>query len=337
MSSGQRLGLIVNPLAGRGGAHNLMVASRLVDALRPDSILVGPGNLGSDVLKGAPAVQQIVDSGTVQGRDRTAFLARQMAAQGIDLLAVVGGDGTMADVAFALWSGGTSVPILGVGVGSANVGPLVACKGDDVPRLTTARLIACPVDGLLVGVNDVVLGLGFNDAVMGFTVLATVDGRVVDVDAAQKMSGRSVPRDPEGVWTDHTRVVKQGQNMETLVGHGNQVETVIVGLPDERFYGKAIAGGVLLSSLVGDSAGCLVCDHLLVRTKLDAGELRQSEPVVSRYVGLGLGETIIGYGFRTGTALCADGNPLVIMSEDDRAQVSVRTGIATVLRLAEGQ
>ncbi len=47
MSSGQRLGLIVNPLAGRGGAHNLMVAARLVDALRPDGILVGPGNLGS--------------------------------------------------------------------------------------------------------------------------------------------------------------------------------------------------------------------------------------------------------------------------------------------------
>ncbi|MDO9066285.1 MAG: hypothetical protein Q7U96_04295, partial [Chloroflexota bacterium] len=84
-------------------------------------------------------------------------------------------------------------------------------------------------------------------------------------------------------------------------------------------------------------AGCLVCDHLLVRTRLDATRHRQSEPVVSRYVGLGHGEMITGYGFRTGTALCADGNPLLIMREDDRAQVSVQRGIAMALRLAEGQ
>ena len=337
MSTGQRLGLIVNPQAGRGGAHNVRVAARLVESLHPAIILVGPGDLGADALTGAPVTRQIVDSGAAQGGDHTPALVRQMVTQGVDVLAVVGGDGTMADVAFALWKIGASVPILGVGVGSANVGPLVTCKGADVRRLAGASLAACPVNGLIVGANDAVLGLGFNDVVIGFTVLATVDGQVVDVDAAQKIHGRNVPREPEGVWTDHTRVVKQGPYGETLVAHGNQVETVIVGLPDERFYGKAIAGGVLLSSLIGDPAGCLVCDHLLVRTRLDATRHRQSEPVVSRYVGLGHGEMITGYGFRTGTALCADGNPLLIMREHDRAQVSVQKGIATALRLAEGQ
>ncbi len=337
MSAGQRLGLIVNPHAGRGGAHNLEVSRRLVDALRPAMILVGPGDLGADALGGVPVAPQIVDPGAARGRDRTSSLTRQMAAQGIDVLAVVGGDGTMADVAFALWTGGTSVPILGIGVGSANVGPLVACKGDSVSRLATASLASHPVDGLMVGANGAVLGLAFNDVVFGFTVLATVHGQVVDVDAAQKMFGRNVPREPEGVWTGRTWVVKQGPHHETLVALGNQVETVIIGLPDERFYGKAIAGGVLLSSLAGDPAGCLVCDHLLVRTRLDTVTYRQSEPVVSRYVGLGPEETITGYGFRAGTVLCADGNPLAILGEDDRAQVRVQRAIARALRLAEGQ
>ena len=127
------------------------------------------------------------------------------------------------------------------------------------------------MDGLIVGANDAVLGLGFNDAVISYTVLATVGGRVVDVDAAEKMRGRNVPRDPTGVWTEATRVVKHGPAGERLVARGDQVETMVVGLPDERFYGKAIAGGVILTSWLGDPAGCLVCDHLLVTTRLDAG------------------------------------------------------------------
>lgn len=336
MNTGQRLGLIVNPRAGRGGAHNVRVAARLLEALHPATVLTGAGDLGADALAGAPAAHRVLDCGDARDRDRTPSLARQMAALDIDLIAVVGGDGTMADVAFALWSSGISVPLLGIGVGSTNAGPLVTCKGDDVPRLAEARLVACPVDGLIAGANDRVLGLGFNDVVIGFTVLATVDGQVTDVDAAQKMRGRNVPRELEGVWTDHTRVIKQGPWGESLIACGNQVEAVIVGFPDERFYGKAIAGGVVLSSLLGQPAGCLVCDHLLVRTRLDETRHRQSEPVVSRYVGLGQDETISGSGFRAGAALCADGNPLLIMTEDDRPQVRVRSGIATVLRLAEG-
>ncbi len=118
---------------------------------------------------------------------------------------------------------------------------------------------------------------------------------------------------------------------------GDQVATVIVGLPDERFYGKAIAGGVILSSLIGDPAGCLVCDHLLVRTSLDPAAHRRSEPVVSRYVGLSEDAVIEAWGFRAGTALCADGNPLLILGENDRITVSVRRALATAVRMQEAR
>ena len=326
----RRLGVIVNPRAG-SGLENALIAGRLAAGLKPDLTLVGPGDMQPD---GLDVPMQIVDHGSVQGRARTPELARRMAAEGADAIAVIGGDGTMADVAFALWQIGATVAILGVGVGSANVGPLVTCRGSDVERLTGASLVACPVDGLIVGANGAVLGLGFNDAVVSYTVLATVNGSVVDVDAAEKMRGHNVPRDSAGVWTENTRVVKQGPQGERLVARGDQVETVIVGLPDERFYGKAIAGGVILTSWLGDPAGCLVCDHLLVTTRLDPDAYRRSEPVVSRYVGLGEEETIVAWGFRTGAALCADGNPLIILNEADRVEVRARRGIAWVMRAA---
>ncbi|MBI5877307.1 MAG: NAD(+)/NADH kinase [Chloroflexi bacterium] len=330
----RQVGLIVNPTAG--GGDGLAAAREALRALAPREVLAGAGEMGADALAHLPVTLRTVDWSPHHGKARTAWLAREFAAQGVDALVVVGGDGTLADVAFALSSqttepGRAATPICGVGVGSANVGPLVTCLGHETERLAGAHFERRAVDGLLVGANSDLLGLAFNDVVIGFTVLATVAGGVTDVDAAQKMQGRNVPRAPEAVWTERTRVAKYGSRGETLIATGVEAATVIVGLPDERFYGKAIAGGVLLSSLVGDPAGCLACSHLIVRTQLDADELRRTEPIVTRYAGLCEDERVEGWGFRAGAALCADGNPLRLLNANDRATIRVRRGLATAL------
>jgi len=166
-------------------------------------------------------------------------------------------------------------------------------------------------------------------------VLATQDNRLIDVDAVEKMQGRNVPREPESIGSENARVIKKSPRAETLVAEGKRVVTIIAGLPDERFYGKAIAGGVLLSGLTGDPAGCLVCDHLLVRTKLDAQWFRQSEPVISSYVGLNETEKILTSGLRDGAVLCADGNPLAILRPTDVAFVTVQRALAHSIRIEE--
>ena len=109
---------------------------RLVAALNPDLTLAGPDDMRP---AGLDAPVQVVEHGPVQGRERTPELARRMAAEGADAIAVIGGDGTMADVAFALWQIGAVLPIIGVGVGSANVGPLVTCRGSEVESLSGAE------------------------------------------------------------------------------------------------------------------------------------------------------------------------------------------------------
>jgi hypothetical protein len=204
----------------------------------------------------------------------------------------------------------------------------------NVAQLVNARFTTRALDGLIAGVNDGDLGLGFNDVVLDFTVLATVNDQIVNVDAAQKMIGANIARDPEPVWTSATRIVKKHARGETLVARGDQVTTMIVGLPDERFYGKAIAGGAILSSFIGDIAGCLVCNHLLVTTRVDADAVHRAEPIVSRYVGLSESDRIEATGLRDGVALCADGNPLKILRGDDRVQVRVARGLATSIRIA---
>ncbi len=329
-----RIGLIVNP--GAGGGEGLSVAREAMCALVPREVLVGAGEMGADALRDTSLTVRGFDWSSCAGKARTKFLAERFAAASVDALVVIGGDGTLADVALVLHqTQHHTLPLLGIGVGSANVGPLITCRGKEVKQLAGAHLKPHAVDGLIAGVNGNPLGLGFNDVVIGFTVLATVNGAVIDVDAAQKMQGRNIPREPEPIAANDARVVKISPRGETLVAHGTQVATVIVGFPDERFYGKAIAGGLLLSELVGDPAGCLVCDHLLVRTRMDAEWYRRSEPVVSYYVGLNETERIETWGLREGAVLCADGNPLAILRASDRAQVTVQRALAHAIKIEE--
>ncbi|MBI5029791.1 MAG: NAD(+)/NADH kinase [Chloroflexi bacterium] len=325
-----RIGLIVNPSAG--GGEGLSIARQAIRALASQHVLVGAGEMGADALSAIAPRIDIFDWRAYAGKARTAFLSECFAKENVDAIVVVGGDGTLADVALAL-RGKQSVPLFGIGAGSANVGPLITCQAKNVQQLVDAKFTVRSVDGLIAGVNDVPLGLGFNDVVIGLTVLATQNGRMIDVDAVEKMQGRNVAREPESIGADDARVIKKSARGETLVAQGRQVVTIIVGLPDERFYGKAIAGGVLLSGLTGDPAGCLVCDHLLVRTQMDADWFRRSEPVTSYYVGLNETEKILTSGLREGAVLCADGNPLAILRPTDRAYVMVQRALAHSIRI----
>jgi len=137
-----RLGLIVNPLAGIGGAVGLkgsdgaaIVAearargaeprahARAVRALRVLSPLgarirvhVGAGVMGEDAAREAGlAVERAGDAIPVQtSAADTVALARALAALPVDLLLFAGGDGTARDICGAV---GTAVPALGIPAG----------------------------------------------------------------------------------------------------------------------------------------------------------------------------------------------------------------------------
>jgi predicted polyphosphate/ATP-dependent NAD kinase len=138
----KKLGLIINPVAGMGGAvglkgtdgpellrraeqlgalpqaerraeQALMTLVPLADTLE---LLTYSGSMGEAAAVACGLRPRVIGSGSSPRTtaDDTAEAARRMAAQGIDLLLFAGGDGTARDICGAI---GTSLTVLGIPAG----------------------------------------------------------------------------------------------------------------------------------------------------------------------------------------------------------------------------
>jgi hypothetical protein len=332
MADLHRVGLIVNPRAGRGGAVNLGYARAAVDRLGCREVITGPGELGALALQRWRGALRVCDVPDGAGRAQTQLLARCLLAHDLDALIVVGGDGTLADVAVLDETAG-GPPLLGIGAGSTNVGRLITVPGEAVPSLDPDRLSAHAFDGVCVTCNGELLGLGFNDAVIGTTIIGTVDGRARDLSAEARLRGQTRPMTPAGIGRPTTRVTRVGPAGAMPVAQGTSVGTVIVGFAEPTFFGKAVAGGVCLTACTGLPAGCLVCDQPLVQVDLDAAAVLARPASVSRYVSLDASTSVVVESVETGAVLCVDGNPLRALTPTDAVALGIRRAAATAFRV----
>lgn len=135
-----RLGLIVNPMAGLGGSialkgsdditsidHALSLGAvpranpRTLQALQPLmgldlQLITYPGEMGEDAAKAAgfaPVVLGAIQVGQTTAED-TESAARELLAEGVDLILFAGGDGTARNICNAV---GTAAPVLGIPAG----------------------------------------------------------------------------------------------------------------------------------------------------------------------------------------------------------------------------
>ena len=196
----------------------MATARQVISSLRPDQVVTGAGDLGANAVSEA----QVIPLPDIQGRAATQFLARQIISTGVDALIVVGGDGTLADVAFVLLEADSPCPLLGIGAGSTNVGDLVTCRADAISVLEDARFEIDTVNALVAGCNGRDLALAFNDVVIGTTVLGTLDGRVRDLDATAFFAGEQKVGFPQEVGCAASVVTKTiggGGLSISLAGH----------------------------------------------------------------------------------------------------------------------
>ena len=327
----KKIGLIVNPKSGRGQAVNLRVAQEAVQVMRVETVVTGPGLLGGEAIPGA----RILSIPDATGRAASQALAHAALNEGIDALVVIGGDGTLSDVAFTIYQTGVRCPLLGIGAGSINAGDLITCQSAHVAALRDCDFRIERLDALEASYNAQVMALAFNDVVIGTTVVGTVDGTYRDLDAKAFMDGRQLPGEPRPVGIESVRVTKRSPSGEITVASGMSVGTVIAGFTYyESFFGKAIIGAVGLSSLAGAPAGCLVCEQPLVCTSLDLREHQKTEPIHSAYVSLTGDDVIEITGLDDPAVLCADGNPLAALRPTDISQIRVCPGAVDVLRIA---
>jgi predicted polyphosphate/ATP-dependent NAD kinase len=165
------LGIIVNPMAGIGGATGLKgsdgaetVAEALRRGARPQAsaraaralqslvgkdvrVLCWGGAMGEDSVRaaGLPAVVSGMAT-TESSPEDTRQAARAMLAEGVDLLVFAGGDGTARDICDVV---GLSIPVLGIPAGCKMHSGVYAVNPE-----AAGRLLAQLVDGGLVGVAE---------------------------------------------------------------------------------------------------------------------------------------------------------------------------------------
>ena len=177
-----------------GDVHNLVSILRSLD-----EVYTSPALCGQCLELGIKARELTLMSETdgnpyVRNIDH---MVGQCFDNGVGLFITAGGDGTASYVASSviLRSRGMGIrPLfLGFPAGTANAGPIVHRLGTgDLKELTEISL-----DAIEVTDGDEVVGYGFNDVIIGNTFLATLDGKLVNLDAqAMALHGKEAVARP---------------------------------------------------------------------------------------------------------------------------------------------
>ncbi|ADC66074.1 ATP-NAD/AcoX kinase [Ferroglobus placidus DSM 10642] len=272
-----KLGVVVNPYAGKGVDERLV--RKVVEKLG-EVKLVAQEELGEVYFKEAEVVRI---RRTFTGED-TKEIVKLMDGK-VDLIVVFGGDGTASDAASAK----PKTPLLCIGTGTTNVGKLITPPDFDPERLKVVEL-----DALRVIETD---RLAFNDVVAGNTILATINGKVTQIDAERFMKGEKVRAEPKKF---RGKIKAGGKIIEGVFGN------VFVNLTSKEFLGKGSAGGLAMAAFVGFPAVVSSVNEPLVVAEYTKEKLREVEPIVTQTVSLDYNEKVT---IEANTVISADGNP----------------------------
>ncbi len=185
------------------------------------------------------------------------------------LLVTVGGDGAAAYAAECLIREGSTVPILGIGAGTANVGPIVSFTAGDLPdpeSLKAVRLGA--VEALDAEGRHI--AYAFNDAVIGNTFLGTSpEGETKTYEAcALADRGELVQASPvKNIFAGEARMSLGGKPLEAPPYPAAQL--VVSPVAPDRFYGRAYTGLLCYTPDSPYKAAAYVSPHPVVSMEED--------------------------------------------------------------------
>ena len=302
------LGIIVNPKAGAGKAAN-----KKIEALAIEKFSY------CDIIRSDPV-----------GRIGTMRIAAQLASN-VDAILVIGGDGTMSDVAYSLFISECTTPILGIGAGSTNAGPLITAKAKEIDQLDPHALFIRDVGGILAFRNGEQTGLGFNDIVFADTILTTLKGKVVQVSSAQFMKGEKISAPPSRAGTTRSNVSIKRKGKTKLI-HQGEFGQMFASPLEERYLGKGLAGGTSLAAALGLPAGIAITSEPLINYSIQQEEFLEIEPIVTRTASFREGDEVMVRGLSKGTCMNIDGNPLAILKLDDEVSLRYIPCAARVLK-----
>lgn len=304
-----RIGLIVNPIAGLGGAAGLkgtdgadtparalargaepVAGRRAAEALRtatsepaaPFQILTVAGEMGADAARAAGLEPEVLALrlGTPTTAGETAHTARALMDAGVDLVVFAGGDGTARDVVSVT---GETIPVLGIptgvkmhsavfATGPASAGRLIAAlaSGDG------ARIAFTPRE--VMDIDEAALRAGIVSASLHGYGLVPVEQRMMQ--PAKGAAPRSDEAAVEAAAVAVARDLRPG--VSYVVGPGRTAKHVLAAL------------GLHPASLLGVD---VVRDGALIGTDLSRREV--AETVGAGPVAIVVG-VVGGQGFLVG-------------------------------------
>ncbi len=306
-------------------------------ALGAKRVITGPGDMGAALVGSARSVE-VVAVTDHHGAALTMAVSGQIADRGVDVIVVIGGDGTLADVAAGLAGRADPPVICGIGSGSVSAGQLVTCALAEVDQLDRQRLEPRLVPALVAAHRGQSV-LAFNDVVLGTTLVGTLAGSLRDLDAVAYLEGRRRPARPRAIGQTGTVVKRTGSSGGpddgdggVVIARGRSVAGIVAGFTSAAYIGQAVTGGVCLGSWVGLPAGCVVSDVPLARAELSRASVAAMRSVRSAYASLDVGHRLVIEGVRSNAVLLADGNPRAVVQDGDRVEVTVRPDAVRVFR-----
>jgi len=287
-----KVGVVLNPHAG--GGFDDSKKAKVIEVLKKlDGDFVTTGGIAK--MLGLEA--DIVHLEETDTRLDTVNLVRILDRK-VDIIAVFGGDGTVSDAASAR----PKTPLLCIGIRTTNVSPAL-CPAD------FEKLREVEMRGLVVKFKEDER-VAFNDVVVGSTILSTVDGKKVQVDARGFMRGEKVIAKPRKF---RAKVEVGDRVVDGVFGN------VFIAMTDKRFLGKGIAGGASLSAFLGFKGVVACISEGIVVSTYTKDDLRRIEPIVTTTISFD-NETVK---ISAEEVVSCDGNPLGIGEVEVRVEDSV--------------
>jgi len=324
------IGIIVNPVAGKGSGISERAFNSVIDKLIPYRLLIAPGSMGEEYLSKLESNQKIVGKQRYFDRRDTIAVAGEMATAGADLLIGIGGDGTLSDISFGIYQNRKDVSIIGIGIGSTNVGPLIRFKTTQLEYFNIEYLKEESLDCVLAFHQGRLVGLGFNDCVIGTTIVGMLNGKQTDLDAVQRMQGRKIQSQSEPIGTAETTVSKNG--CVVIDGAIQEVGQIIAAPLDNRYLGKAVSGLLCWSPFLDYGAAVVASPVPLVQVNIDRETISKIEPMNLSQLLFDEEDCIEVRGVRSGVVLCLDGNPHTVLEKDDVIEIRFKRNAVKTLR-----
>lgn len=229
-----------------------------------------------------------------------------------DLYVLAGGDGIAAYVADRLLTHDPDCcpKMVGVAMGTANAGPIITFQAEELASLTPDMLRFEPCGAVEAATGGKHAAYGFNDIVLGNTLLATVDGNTCTVSAAaMHKDGSKAPVLPHAHLGDAIKVVKNGKELAAPTHDTAQI--ILSTVERERLYGRAIAGVLCYTQDTEEQAAMLFSQRPIVTVSYDPRGYE--EFALSSQLLFNRNDSLAVSGLYDDVMIIADGNPIPLM------------------------